>query len=413
MIKVVRYVSSLSSLCLFAGLAFAQAPPCPGFNSSKNVNLACEIATAARTSTSGRQTLGDLAPTVAAQLSQLPLTTAVSGSGVTFTRSGVPTTIESLGTILTQRGETLGKHNFFFSFNYQRFRFDSIDGISLKHLDTVNKITFDSDPNQVFVAAQNRVDLLVNQFTAIGSFGLTNRMDVSLLVPFSKVTLKAGSIGKQINTANNNPPFDLVPVFLAGSATGIGDVAVNVKYKVTNWEKTAIGIGGEVRFPTGDETNYLGTGAYGIKPYVILSHTSGRITPNINLGYQWNGASALFINSAGTHLNLPSSFLYSGGADYRVINNKLTLTVEFLGQAVMDGPRLSPALSPAPAPLASSGNIKSFSGTYTMDNLSAGFRYRPFKGLLITGNALVALDNGGLRSKVVPLVGISYRFGKK
>jgi len=331
---------------------------------------------------------------------------------VTFTRSGVPTTIESLGTILTQRGETLGKHNFFFSFNYQRFRFDSIDGISLKHLDTVNQITFGTDPNKVFVAAHNRVDLLVNQFTAVGSFGLTNRMDVSVLVPFSKVTLKAGSTGEQLNTTNNNPPSALVPIFLAGSATGLGDLAVNVKYKVTNWEKTAIGIGGEVRFPTGDETNYLGTGSYGIKPYVILSHTSGRITPNVNLGYQWNGTSNLFINSAGTHLNLPSSFLYSGGADYRVINNKLTLTAEFLGQAVINGPRLVAASSPAPAPLASDGNIKSFSGTYAMDNLSAGFRCRPFKGLLLTGNVLFALDNGGLRSKIVPLAGISYKFGK-
>src|SRR5215831_18549353 len=106
MVKVVRL---FGSLYLLLGLAYAQAPPCPGFNSNNNVNLACEIATAARTSSSGSQTLGDLSPTVAAQLSQLPLTTAVSGTGITFTRTGIPTTTESLGTILTQRGETLGK----------------------------------------------------------------------------------------------------------------------------------------------------------------------------------------------------------------------------------------------------------------------------------------------------------------
>ncbi|HLJ29696.1 MAG TPA: hypothetical protein VKY85_23515 [Candidatus Angelobacter sp.] len=404
MLKPTRAILVVVSLCLVVTKVSAQAPPCPGFHPGNNVNLACEIATAARTSSSGSQTLGDLSPTVAAQLSQLPLTTAVSGSTVVFSGSGLPTTTESLGTILTQRGETLGRKKWFLSFSYQRFGFGSIDGISLKHLDTVNVAP--SGSSQVFVAAQNRVDLLVNQFTAIGSVGLTNRLDVSVLVPFSKVTLKTGSSGEQIDTASNNPPFAIVPIFLAGSATGIGDVAVDMKFRATNWEKTAIAAGGEVRFPTGDERNYLGTGAYGVKPYVVISHNSGIITPNVNLGYQWNGPSSLFINSAGTHLNLPSSFLYSGGADFRVVNNRLTLTAEFLGQAVINGPRIAVASSPVP----SFGNIRPFSGTYAMDNLGGGFKYRPFAGLLITGNALFALDNGGLRSKIVPLVGVSYRF---
>lgn len=341
---------------------------------------------------------------MAAQLSQLPLTTAVSGSGITFGKGGMLTTTESLGTILTQRGETLGRNRWFITFNYQRFDFDSIDGISLRHLDTVNQAV--SGSNHLFIAGQNRVDLWVDQFTAVGSYGLTSRMDVSVLVPISKVTMKTGSSGEQIDTTNNTPPVPIAPIFLAGSDAGIGDVAVNLKYKVTNWEKTAIAVGGEVRFPTGDASNYLGTGAYGVKPYVVLSHTAGKITPNVNLGYQWNGASELFVNSAGAQLNLPSSFLYSGGLDYRVVNNKLTLTAEFVGQAVINGPRLAPASSP----VASFNNIKTLSETYAMDNLGGGFKYSPFKGLLISANALFALDEGGLRSKVVPLFGISYKF---
>jgi len=403
MTRIVRLVCLVSSLYLSLGLALAQVP-CPGFNSSNNVNLACEIATAARTSSSGSQTLGQLSPTVAAQLSQLPLTTAVSGSGITFSKGGMLTTTESLGTILTQRGETLGKNKWFITFNYQRFNFDSIDGISLKHLDTVNQAS--SGSSQLFIAGQNRVDLRVDQFTAVGSYGLTSRMDVSVLVPFSKVTMKTGSSGEQVDITNKTTPVPIAPIFLAGSDAGIGDVAVNLKYKVTNWEKTAIALGGEVRFPTGDANNYLGTGAYGIKPYMVLSHTTGRITPNFNLGYQWNGASALFVNSAGTHLNLPSSFLYSGGVDYRAINNKLTLTMEFVGQAVIDGPRLAPAASP----VSTFSNIKTLSGTYAMDNMGGGFKFSPFKNFLVSANALFSLDNGGLRSKVVPLFGVSYRF---
>src|SRR5947209_9047586 len=116
------------AFCFAGGAALAQSQPCPGYNPNNNVNLACQIPTAVRASTTGGQTLGQLSPTVAAQLSQLPLTTAISGSGFAFSARGTATPVsESLGTILTQRGETLGKNKFFFSFNYQRFNFGSID----------------------------------------------------------------------------------------------------------------------------------------------------------------------------------------------------------------------------------------------------------------------------------------------
>jgi hypothetical protein len=399
-------MSRLTRFCLnlagsfIAVSSMAQTAPCPGFNPGKNVNLACEIATAAQISSSGTQSLGQLSPTLAAQLSQLPLTTVVSGSGLTFGKSGLMTaSSESLGTILTQRGETIGKNHFFVSFNYQRFSFGSVDGISLKHLDTFN------NTGSLGILGHNRVDLLVDQFTAIGSFGLTRHMDVSVLVPFSKVTLKAGSSGQQFDGAN--PPVQMDNIFLAGSATGIGDVAVNVKYNVLHAEHASVALGGEVRLPTGDETNYLGTGAYGFKSYFVFSRR-GRLTPNINIGYQWNGASSLFVNSAGSHLNLPSAFLYSGGLDYAV-TRRFTLTAEFIGQAVIDGPRLA-ATTAGFKNQSFPGVVKTLTDTYAMDNAGVGFKLKMFKGLLLSGNALIKLDDAGLRSNVVPLVGLAYRF---
>lgn len=393
-------ISLILAVTINAVASWAQTAPCPGFNPSKNVNLACEIATAAQISSSGTQSLGQLSPTLAAQLSQLPLTTVISGSGLTFGKSGLMTeSSESLGTIWTQRGETIGRNHYFFSFNYQRFSFGSVDGISLKHLDTFN------DTGSIGILGKNRIDLLVDQFTAMAGFGLTRHMDVSVLVPFSKVTLKAGSSGQQFD--GTNPPVPMDSIFLAGSATGIGDVAVNVKYNVLHAEKSAIGLGGEVRFPTGDATNYLGTGAYGFKPYFVFSHR-GRFTPNINIGYQWNGASSLFVNSAGSKLNLPSAFLYSGGVDYAVVR-RLTVTAEFIGQAVIDGPRLvstTATFKNQNFP----GVVKTLSETYAMDNAGVGFKLKMFKGLLLSGSALFKLDDAGLRSNVVPLVGLSYRF---
>lgn len=173
--------------------------------------------------------------------------------------------------------------------------------------------------------------------------------------------------------------------------------------------------GAEVRFNTGDETNYLGTGAYGVKPYMILSHRGKRFTPNVNLGYQWNSTSSLYTNAAGDHLNLPSSFLYSGGVDFRVVQ-RFTLVGEFLGQYVINGPRLQqstvnvPGQGNFPSIVVVDASGKQITSNYAIDNAGFGFKVNPFGGLLINASALFKLDDAGLRAKWVPLVGISYRF---
>lgn len=56
----------------------------------------------------------------------------------------------------------------------------------------------------------------------------------------------------------------------------------------------------------------------------------------------------------------------------------------------------------------SSGRI--VNEAYGINNVSFGMKFSVFHGLLITGNALIAVDNNGLRAKVVPLVGVSYKF---
>ncbi len=45
-----------------------------------------------------------------------------------------------------------------------------------------------------------------------------------------------------------------------------------------------------------------------------------------------------------------------------------------------------------------------------MNNLGGGFKLNPFKHLFVDVSALFALDSPGLRSTVIHLVGVSYRF---
>lgn len=415
---------------------------CPGFNKNNNTNLACELATVTRTTSApvsvldpttgkvtqslGGSSLASLSPTLATQLSELPIATAVSGSGLTFSKSlGIVTAnTDSLGSILTQRGETIGRHKFYVAVNYQRFKFDSIDGVSMKDMPTWSVQGFTGFST---VAQQDtRIDLRVDQFTGLATFGLTSRIDAVFIVPYSKVTLATAGLyrneysvlGTCADTCTGTiSPAPVAPLLtFPGSAHGIGDVIAAVKGTVKKGERTAIAIGSEVRFPTGDANNYLGSGAYGIKPYVVVSHRGKRFTPNTNIGYQWNGSSSLALtSSAGSQLNLPSSLLYSGGVDMRV-NKRFTIAGELLGQYVINGPRISLVNTPINPGTGCTGGlsctkaVKLLTSSYAMDNGGIGFKYNPFKGLLITGNALFKLDDAGLRSKVVPLVGISYRF---
>ena len=80
----------------------------------------------------------------------------------------------------------------------------------------------------------------------------------------------------------------------------------------------------DVRLPTGDEMNLLGSGAAGLQPFAIWSATYGRVSPHVNAGYRWNGSSVLAGNPAtGESGHFPDQVSYALGADVSV-NPRLT-----------------------------------------------------------------------------------------
>jgi hypothetical protein len=49
-------------------------------------------------------------------------------------------------------------------------------------------------------------------------------------------------------------------------------------------------------------------------------------------------------------------------------------------------------------------------GSYNRTDGSVGLKFKPVRNLIVTGNLLVKLDQGGLRARTVVLGGISYTF---
>jgi hypothetical protein len=369
---------------------------------------------------------------IASQLTLLPLASPASGFTYSFDRTaGVYTrSAQSFGPILTERAETIGRGKVFFGITYQRFGFNKIDGFDIMNLPAVflhsdEPVGVDAEFKKDFITTQNSIDMKVDQFTLFGTVGLTNWFDVSLAVPILDVRMKLDSNATIHRIAPPDPRFGQAHFFDAndtenstralfvrsGDASGVGDVLVRFKGTAYRGESAALAFAADLRLPTGDELDFLGSGAVGFKPFLAASFHSGRFAPHFNVGYQWNGESVLAGNiQTGVKGELPDQFFYAVGADVRLTRN-LTAAVDLLGQRVLDAARVLPSTFVAPAP--DNGQYPQLAlenESFNIADAAAGVKYNAFGRLLLTANVLFALDNGGLRDKVVPLFGLSYTF---
>jgi hypothetical protein len=184
-----------------------------------------------------------------------------------------------------------------------------------------------------------------------------------------------------------------------------------VKGVILRREHWSFGGGVDVIVPTGDEKNFLGSGAAGVKPFVTAS-MRGRVSPHVNIGYQWNGSSILAGDVlTGQTGRLPDQFFYSGGVDVGVAN-RVTAVADFLGERVYGASRLKevPFTDVSGAVFNDVPDIQKFKGSFNAESISTGVKIRLAGNLLFSGNVLVRLNHGGLRANVVPLAGLSYSF---
>ena len=428
---------------------------------------------------------------VGIQVSQLPIASPSSGINFTYDptlKTFAPTTDESLGPILGDRATTIGKHKIFVGFSYQYFNFDTIDGKDMSSIPTVlqhqpftpQPPQIPACPNQIaltgtqyagdpcfvrdYIQTTNNIDLTVHQYTIYATYGITNRLDFSVAIPILNVRMRVtsnaqivpnsaapaalGSPGNVWHSFNSTNPVltaqcatqttggnaCLKATFSdTGSAVGLGDVVLRGKYTLYKGERLSIAGGLDVRLPSGDELNFLGSGTTGVKPFGVISYRA-RFSPHAEAGYEVNGDSTL----AGTNIvggttgtpvakgGLPNRFLYTAGVDVRVVT-RMTVAFDIYGQRLFGTPELvsqpytdhgncsGPTNGAAlGCQVYTAGTTHPDIGTNVTDvnitGASLGLKYRAWGRLVLTGNVLLKLDEGGLRSRAVPLFGASYSF---
>jgi hypothetical protein len=282
------------------------------------------------------------------QLSTFPLGSSAGGFTWTF-MPGTGTfsrTTESFGPIFAERALTIGKGRMNVGVNYQWTSFDSFEGRGLEN----REIAF-STP--------------------------------SASAPGSAVRSRCGAAARRR------------PARLSARA----------KYRVFDLEGGGVAAGVDIRLPTGDEENLLGIPGTQAKFSGVLSMTSGRLSPHVNVGYTVSSGNDLVDDPDSVFLEPPDELDYTFGADV-VVTPRFTIPGDIVGRALYDVPRLEFTDVGLGPPFMEF----SFAGASTLNTLlaSAGLKYNVSGNLPVSGNVLFPLTDGGLRSKITPVAGVDY-----
>ena len=114
-------------------------------------------------------------------------------------------------------------------------------------------------------------------------------------------------------------------------ANGIGDLIVRFKGTPVRNDPAAMGLGVDARLPTGDEQDMLGLGAWGLRPFSVLSTSQDQVSPHLNVAYLWKSAERPGRRRGHGPEGRPArpGPVRGGGRHRRQIGERLTLAFDF------------------------------------------------------------------------------------
>jgi hypothetical protein len=379
--------------------------------------------------------LGQFSAAVANQLSSFPI--ASSAGGLTyrfdpalgvFTRSS-----DSFGPVYAERADTIGKGKFNIGINYSHYTFDHIDDLSLRDGDvrlvfTHADVNNDMSNLQPFVegdviTAQLFLKIETDITAFVLSYGVTDRLDLGLAVPLVRVDLQAqtdatigrlatGAVAPDIHRFLNGGTTETFR--RSGSASGVGDVVLRGKFQILRGDRGGLAVAEDLRLPTGEERDLLGTGATQAKTFLIGSLHVGPFSPHVNAGYTWS-------SNTNDNTDIPDEISYTAGFDWAV-SPRMTFAVDVLGRdrlksrvvrvvdTTFEANTNTNAAAPPTIVTATFPRLVAEQGDSNALLGSVGLKINPFGNFLITVNGLFSLNRKGLQDDFAPLVAVDYSF---
>jgi hypothetical protein len=342
-----------------------------------------------------------------AELTSLEVSTAPYGTSTggfvftfdsqigTFTRAA-----QSYGPTFAQRSLTTGKGKVSAGFNWLHADYNSVAGFDLTNGDLV---LGKNAKNLLPLSAPLRLDLSSNTIVGFATFGVTNDLDVGIVVPWVRVTMRA-DLGYVTPTNVDVTPGGHLLVVQETSASGVGDIAVVGRYHVWHQGEGGLAVALECRLPTGDTNSLRGAGVTRTTASVIWSR-GGKISPHANVGYDfWSAAAPI---SATGDVFAKNQVIYAFGVEFEA-HPRATVTVDVVGRRQLNGGQLgyqTVAVGPGSIDL-----LLPLPKAVDVVSLAPGIKWSVASNVLVTGNILTSLVNRGLKANVIPVVGLEWAF---
>ena len=296
---------------------------------------------------------------------------------------------DSFGTFFVERAMTSGRGRASLGVSGTTAGYDQLDGLRLRDgalVTTANQFRDEAAP---FDTESLTLRIRTSTFTVFGAYGVTDRLEIGGAVPLVRLHLE----GSRVNVYRGQA---FVQATGRADASGLADIAVRAKYLQASSSTGGLAVAGEVRLPTGEAADLLGTGRTGLRLAAVGSVENVRVGFHGNAGFTRGGV---------------SDEINGSGAVTVAATPQLTLSGELLVRRLSDLREVAAASAPHP----------SFSGVNTMrlvpglstpilSSAIAGAKWNARATMVITGQVLWRLGKGGLTAPFTPTISIDYLF---
>jgi hypothetical protein len=357
-----------------SALLTEQTPPPPGY---------------VRDAAAAQATFATVASLFTIELTSLPTASSSGGFVYRFSRSlgTVERASDSFGPLFTERSLRNGKRQLSVGFTYQFAKYKTLQGADLTAGTFPTNTARFSNALQPFSVDTLALELDVDSATGFVSYGITDRLDVGVIAPVTRLHFS----GSRVNTFNGVSTLQSVQ---ARSATGLGDITINGRYRLTGDSGTGVAVGTDLRLPTGGDENLLGAGRAAWRLLGIGSWERAPFAVDLNGGVGVGGASR--------------EQFWSGALTYAA-TPRVSVVAELMGRRFSDLTRVADVYEPHPvlAGVETMRWLPTGGGLQTV-YLVTGAKVNVFGRWLVKANVLTRLTDTGLRAKFTPSIAFDY-----
>ena len=296
---------------------------------------------------------------------------------------------DSFGGFFVERALTAGAGRATFGMSAQTSAFDQLNGADLRDGSFVTVANQFRDESTPFDTDALALRIRSSILTVFGSVGVTDRLEVGAAVPFMRLELE----GERRNVYFASP---FLQASGEASASGVGDVALRAKYVIASGKRGAFAGGFEVRLPTGDEENLLGTGQTAYRFLAIGSIETGAVTFNGNGGFVFNGIS--------------DEVNFAGAASYAV-RPRVTIVGEAMVRRVSELRAIDLVSAPHPTLQdVDTWRLAPGDSGMLLANAIAGVKWNAAGRMVVGAHLAFPLVRRGLTAPLTPTVAVEYNF---